>query len=247
MSNLIRPIETNSTSSSSPSNTASFQQNIDLSSLAGQIVNVLNLGKLNITLSKLTNQIACLHRKVDVEFGEMEKPFSSPNDLKVIDNQDPSSISSSTSFSNRIKFPKLNSKDSKNFREKVKSEIQKDYKARSLSSDFTEYVDELSSSSSSGPSSSLYQKKVMNEIYDDLDKQVIKDLGMDNADLFYYKMDTDFKEDLDNMIKTHSSIFGEKKLVPPIHNSKRRYNWLYDAEKCAELCSIGRDILQICC
>jgi hypothetical protein len=103
MSNLIRPIETNSSSSSSPSNMASFQQNIDLSSLAGQIANVLNLSKLNDTLSNLTNQIAYLHRKV----GEVEKPFLSPNDLKVKDNQDPSSISSSTSFSNRISFLKL--------------------------------------------------------------------------------------------------------------------------------------------
>jgi hypothetical protein len=93
---------------------ASFQQNIDLSSLAGQIAKVLNLGKLNDTLSNLTNQIAYLHRKVHVEFGETEKHFSSPNDLKVKDIQDPTLNSSSTSFSNRIMFPKLNSKDSKN-------------------------------------------------------------------------------------------------------------------------------------
>jgi hypothetical protein len=93
-----------------------------------------------------------------------------------------------------------------------------------LSSDFTEYVDELSSSSSSGRSLSVSLGKVKNEIYDDLDKKVSKDLRMDNADLFYYKMDTDFKEDLDNMIKTHSSIFGEKKLVPLIHNTKGDIN-----------------------
>jgi hypothetical protein len=160
-----------------------------------------------------------LHQKVDTEFGETEKPFSSPNDLKVKDNQDPTSSSSSTSFSNRIEFPKLMAKDSKILRKKVMGEIQKDYKARSASCDFAEYFGELSSSSSSDGSSSASYKKEKNEIYDDLDKQVIKDLEMDNADLFYYKMDSEFK-DLDNMIKTHSSIFGEKKLVPPIHNSK---------------------------
>jgi hypothetical protein len=119
MSNLIRPVETNSTSSYSPSNTASLQQNLSLTDLAGQIANVLNLGKLNDTLSNLTNQIAYLHGKVDVEFGETEKPFSSPNDLKSKDNQGSTSISSFTSFSNRIKFPKLISKDFKNLQEKL--------------------------------------------------------------------------------------------------------------------------------
>jgi hypothetical protein len=49
----------------------------------------------------------------------MDKPFSSPNDLKVKDNQDPNLISSSTSFSNRFIFPKLLDKDSKNLREKL--------------------------------------------------------------------------------------------------------------------------------
>jgi hypothetical protein len=66
----------------------------------------------------------------------------------------------------------------------------------------------------------LSHKKVKNETYDDLDKLILKDLGIDNAELFYYKMEPKFREDLDNMIKSHSSIFGEKKLAPPIHNSK---------------------------
>jgi hypothetical protein len=54
----------------------------------------------------------------------------------------------------------------------------------------------------------------------DLDKVVLKQLGMDNADLFYHKMDPEFKEDLDKLIHSHSSIFAEKELVPPIHNNK---------------------------
>jgi hypothetical protein len=54
----------------------------------------------------------------------------------------------------------------------------------------------------------------------DLDKVVLKQLGMDNADLLYHKMDPEFKEDLDNLIHSHSSIFAEKELVPPIHNNK---------------------------
>jgi hypothetical protein len=91
-------VESSSSSSSSPSNTAGYQQNVDLNSLAGQIANVLNLGKISDALSNLTNQIAYLHRKVDTEFGETEKLFSSPNVLKIKDNQDPTSSSSSTSF-----------------------------------------------------------------------------------------------------------------------------------------------------
>jgi hypothetical protein len=145
--------ETNSTSSSSPSNTASYHQNVDLNSLADQIANVLNLGKISDVLSNLTNQIAYLHRKVDTEFGETEKHFSSQNVLKIKDNQNPTSNSSSTSFSNQIKFPKLMAKDSKILWKKVMGEIQKDYKARSASCDFAEYFGELSSSSSSDRSS----------------------------------------------------------------------------------------------
>jgi hypothetical protein len=48
-------VETNSTSSSSPPNTAGYQQNVDLNSLAGKIANVLNLGKISDALSNLTN------------------------------------------------------------------------------------------------------------------------------------------------------------------------------------------------
>jgi hypothetical protein len=43
---------------------------------------------------------------------------------------------------------------------------------------------------------------------------------MENADLFYYKLDPVLRSDLDNLILSSSSIFGEKKLVPPIHNNK---------------------------
>jgi hypothetical protein len=53
-----------------------------------------------------------------------------------------------------------------------------------------------------------------------LDKEKLKQLRMNNANLFYYKMDPEFKEDLDKLIHSHSSIFAEKNLVPPIHNSK---------------------------
>jgi hypothetical protein len=194
MSIQTHPIDSVSSSSSSLSNTAGQPQNIDLNGLASQIATVLNIGKISDALSNLSNQIAYLHKKVDTDFGETEKPLSSPNVLKIRDNQDPNLISSSSSFSNRFVFPKLVDKNSKNLRKKVTGEIEKDYKSRVSSSDFQEYFGELSSSSSSSRSSSAPHKKVKNEIYDDIDKQVIKDLGMDNADLFYYKMDRNLRK-----------------------------------------------------
>jgi hypothetical protein len=196
MSIQTQPIVTASSSSSSLSNQASQLQNTDLNGLASQIANVLQINKIGDALSNLTNQIAYLHKKVDSELGESEKLFSSPKDLKVRDNVDTNLTSSSTLNSNGFISPKLLDKDSKNLWKKVMGQIKKDYKSRVSASDFTEYLCELSSSSSSSRSLSAPHREPKVEIYDDL------------------------KEDLDNLIKSHSSIFGEKKLVPPIHNNK---------------------------
>jgi hypothetical protein len=149
-----------------------------------------------------------------------KKPFSSPSVLKIKDVQDSASNVTSSSFSSRFNFPELHSKDSKNLREKVRGEIKKDSKVRDISSSFREQFEDHSSSSSSSQSSSLPHKKSESDLLNDLDKQVVKDLGMENADLFYYKMDPVLRSDLDNLILSSSSIFGEKKLVPPIHNNK---------------------------
>jgi hypothetical protein len=154
MSESTDRVDTNSSSSSSLSNPASVQQNLNLVDLAGQLASFLNLGKLSETLTNLTDKIAYLDRKVDQKFGDLEKPLLYSNDLKTIDNKNPTSISSFTSFPGRNKFPELISKDSKNLREKVGDEILKDYKVWNSSSPFVGDVVELSSSSSSTRSSS---------------------------------------------------------------------------------------------
>jgi hypothetical protein len=69
-----------------------------------------------------------LDRKIDQKFGETEKLFSDPNDLRVKENQFSASVSSSTSIPNQIKFPELVSKELKNLRGKVRGEILKEHK-----------------------------------------------------------------------------------------------------------------------
>jgi hypothetical protein len=52
-----------------------------------------------------------------------------------------------------------------------------------------------------------------------MDKRILKELNFEKADLFYHKMDPEFKSDLDNLISDCSSIFRGKKIVPPMHNN----------------------------
>jgi hypothetical protein len=245
MSNQTQPINTSSSSSSSLSNQAGLLQNADLNVLASQIANVLQINKICDALSNLTNQIDYLHKKVDSDFGETEKLFSSPNDPKVRDNQNTNLTLSSPSNASNFVFPKLQDKDSKNLWKKVRGQIVKDYQSRVSTSDFEEYFGELSSSSSSSRSLSAPLRKPNVEIYDDTDKQVLKDLGMDKADLFYYKMDAEFKDDLDNLIKSHSSIFEEKKLVPPIHNNNGDITGYMMQKNAQNFAALGENFLQI--
>jgi hypothetical protein len=172
MSIQTQPMSTSSSSSSSLSNQASLLQNVDLNGLASQIANVLQINKIGDALSNLTNQMAYLHKKVDSEFGESEKLFSSPNDPKVRDNQDANLTSSSTSNANRFIFPKLQDKDSKNLRKKVRGQIEKDFKSRVSASDFTEYFGELSSSSSSSSSLSNPAGQLQNIDLNGLSSQI---------------------------------------------------------------------------
>jgi hypothetical protein len=220
MSQSTTRVDTTSSSSSSLSNQASFQQNPNLTDLAGHLASYLNIGKLSETLTNLIEQIAYLDRKVDQKFGEMEKPFLYASDPKTLNIRDQTSIPSFSSFPSRNRFPELVSKDSQKLREKVRGEILKDHKLRISSSPIVEDVIEPSSSSSFTQILSSSLKKSNLPILDVSDEAVLNELGMEKADIFYYKMEPEFKEDLDNMIKSHSSIFGEKKLVPPIHNNK---------------------------
>jgi hypothetical protein len=54
----------------------------------------------------------------------------------------------------------------------------------------------------------------------DLNRRILKELNFEKADFFYYKMDLEYKSDLNNFIFEFSSVFEEKKVVSPIHNSK---------------------------
>jgi hypothetical protein len=179
----------------------------------------MHLNQFSDTLTKLSNQMALLVQKVDLKFGETEKFISLENFSDLKKKQKLAIISSSTSNSSNIMFPKLHSKDSENLKNKITDRINKDLKVRRSVSPTREYAGELSSSSSSSRSTTLPHKKPGIELLNDLDKEILKQLRMDNTDLFYYKMDPEFKEDLDKLIHSHSSIFTEKELVPPIHNN----------------------------
>ncbi|MDR1945093.1 MAG: hypothetical protein LBQ59_03260 [Candidatus Peribacteria bacterium] len=71
-------------------------------------------------------------------------------------------------------------------------------------------------------------------------KRVLKELNFEKADLFYYKMDPEYKSDLDNLISKCSSIFGEKKVVSPIHNKGdiTGYMMQKNAQNFAELAEV---------
>jgi arginine utilization protein RocB len=166
-------VDTNSSSSSSLSNQASFLQNSSFYDLVGQFAEYLHLNPFSDTLSRLSEQVAYLDQKIDHKFGEMEKPFSSPIVLKIKDVQDSASNITSSSFSSRFNFPELHSKDSKNLREKVRGEIKKDSKVRDINSSFREQFEDHSSSSSSSGISSLPHKKSKSDLSNDLDKQVV--------------------------------------------------------------------------
>jgi hypothetical protein len=57
---------------------------------------------------------------------------------------------------------------------------------------------------------SVPPKRSDEDLLSDMDKRVLKELNFEKADLFYLKMDPEFKSDLDNLISDCSSIFGGK-------------------------------------
>jgi hypothetical protein len=154
----------------------------------------MHLDQFFDVLTRLSNQMALLEQKVDQKFGETEKLFSLGNVSDPKNKHNLATTSSSTSNSSNFMFPKLHSKDSENLKNKITDRINKELKARRSVSPTKEYEGELSSSSSSSHSTSLPHKKSSIELLNDLDKEVLKQLGMDNSDLFYYKMDLEFKE-----------------------------------------------------
>jgi hypothetical protein len=138
MSESTARVDTNSSSSSSLSNTASLQKNQIFYDLAGQFADYLHLNIFVDSLTRLSEQVAYFDQKINHKFGETGKHFSSLNVLKIKDNQDSTINSTSSSFSSRFNFPELHSKDSKNLRENVRGEIKKDSKVREISSSIRE-------------------------------------------------------------------------------------------------------------
>jgi predicted nucleic acid-binding Zn ribbon protein len=76
MSESTARVDTNSSSSSSLSNQASFSQNSSFYDLAGQFAEYLHLNTLSDTLSRLSEQVAYLDQKIDHKFGEKTFFFS---------------------------------------------------------------------------------------------------------------------------------------------------------------------------
>jgi hypothetical protein len=220
MTQIQQSIATTSSSSSNPSGLTGNQQNQQFYDIASQLADYLHLNNFADTLSRLSNQLAILKQKVDLKFGETEKLISLENLQDSKKKHNLATTSTSTSNSTKIMFPKFYSKDSENLKNKITDKISRELKVRRSISPTREYLGKLSSSSSSSRSSSAPHRKSNIELLNDLDKVVLKQLGMHNADLFYHKIDPEFKENLDKLIHSHSSIFAEKELVPPIHNKK---------------------------
>jgi hypothetical protein len=123
----IQPfIDTNSSSSSSPSGT-NFPVNSELNELAGQVASLLNVGQLHSTLGLITEHLKFLTQKVGQKFGETEKPFPLSLDPEPKEKHNLSINSTNPII---LKSPSVFSKDSQKLQEKVVGRIKKDAKRR---------------------------------------------------------------------------------------------------------------------